>query len=216
MPVVTMLKRMVKISLGNPELSIFGNNSIQHVVHVPSSISDFPTCTCGKFQSTWIPCSHICAVYGRIPNKLFVVNNLHPHWHLKNHPLFEKGLETLGLKHSSNNDCVVVDGGAGSSLMEQYENMSVPSEKAKCYQFALQLGKEFADLASTNKHLYKMGMLKMTGIIQFLKDGGLHSELDDGKENEALRPPKRKKVTPGPKPMTQVTTLTTMIHNKRE
>ncbi len=45
-------------------VSFVWNNAIQHLVHVPSSFSEFSDSTYGIFQSTLIHHSHICVVYG--------------------------------------------------------------------------------------------------------------------------------------------------------
>jgi hypothetical protein len=70
----------------------------QLTVEIPTHTSpteDFPKCTCGFFKSTLIPCGHICAVYHRIPDTLWVATNLAPRWRLQNHPLWSLAHETL-------------------------------------------------------------------------------------------------------------------------
>jgi hypothetical protein len=56
-----------------------------------------PTCTCKFYKATRIPCCHICSVFSRIEGRnLFSVENLHPRWRLKNHPLFLVAKKKLG------------------------------------------------------------------------------------------------------------------------
>lgn len=72
---------------------------------------------------------HLCCIW----NKL----HLHPYWNVKSHPLFIKGLETLGSKHSIYHDCVMVECVAGSSLMEQYlkHHPGTPTQLDACRLF---------------------------------------------------------------------------------
>ena len=58
------------------------------VVHVHSDGAP-PTCTCGYYRSTKLPCRCICYVTTKCPGKKYYMPaDLHPRWQLKNHPLW--------------------------------------------------------------------------------------------------------------------------------
>ena len=64
------------------------------------SLNDFvsPTCSCGLFMSTLIPCQHICRAYAELAsNSLFAKETLHKRWWLTTHPLFLDAKIDLGL-----------------------------------------------------------------------------------------------------------------------
>lgn len=56
-------------------------------------------CTCGFYSSTLILCRHICRVMLYCTIEVFIVNNLHPRWHLliSNHPLYQETLRRMNL-----------------------------------------------------------------------------------------------------------------------
>lgn len=57
----------------------------------------YPTCTCGKYLSTLIPCPCICAVFMRNGKQPFKLNDLPRRWRLDQHPLWNVAYEKLGI-----------------------------------------------------------------------------------------------------------------------
>ena len=69
-------------------------------VIVPGNDSSIthPMCLgCGFYQSSWLPCECIGSVFARKDKKFKDIRNLHPYWHLSNHPLWAAAHQVLGV-----------------------------------------------------------------------------------------------------------------------
>ena len=57
-----------------------------------------PTCTCGIYCSTLIPCPCVCAIYQRKGFVFFKAKDLHPRWRLDHHPLWKVAHQSLNIE----------------------------------------------------------------------------------------------------------------------
>ena len=75
--------------------------SFIHKVIVPvleTTNTSHPYCLeCGYYLSTWAPCGHIASVFSRKSEKLKDIKNIHPYYHLSNHPLYSAAHKLLGI-----------------------------------------------------------------------------------------------------------------------
>jgi hypothetical protein len=71
----------------------------------------YPSCTCGIFCSTQIPCPCICVVLQRKGKRYFLSSDLHPRWQVENHPLWKVAHYNLriSLPEEQSNDTMVDD-----------------------------------------------------------------------------------------------------------
>lgn len=55
-----------------------------------------PTCTCGQYCSTKIPCPCICAIFFNLKRLNYKAEDLHPRWRMDHHPLWKAAHDALG------------------------------------------------------------------------------------------------------------------------
>lgn len=74
-----------------------------------NSDGQHPTCTCGMYCSTLIPCPCICAIYQRKGRAFFKAKDLHPRWRLDYHPLWKVAHQRLNIALPVTNDVDAYD-----------------------------------------------------------------------------------------------------------
>ena len=93
------------------------------IVTIPGENSSIthPLCmNCEYFQSTWLPCACIAAVFGRKKDSFKNIKNIHPYWHLQNHPLWSAVGIKLGLYTTGHhNNYIPVNQNSSPNIDEQ-------------------------------------------------------------------------------------------------
>ena len=152
-------------------------NTIVHRVAVCDiQYGGAPSCDCNSFLSVLIPCDGICAVFGRLPNSLFVAENLVPRWRLESHPIYERALEQLGLRNASENHSNV-DGVSSSNISFEeftrhaYDSITFPNRSDVRYNRLSEAWNRIAPLAQNNEHSYKMLLLDLMAFERTMLDG---------------------------------------------
>ena len=143
-------------------------------------IGDFPTCDCIYFCSSLIPCRHIACVFPLLKTEaLFSKKTLHPRWKLKNHPLYERALQNLGLSNAERASTTQVertDAAVGSpDLLESYRAILAPKSEDQRYVKVIDRCKELAKIASSDAHRYRLALLEIEAAIEAIRNGKLGS-----------------------------------------
>jgi hypothetical protein len=84
----------------------------------------YPTCSCGQFNSTSLPCPCICSVCHKQGIDPRQSNILHPRWRLENHPLWRKAHTYHGIYLEEDNQENHITGTVDAT-MTQTSNSSV-------------------------------------------------------------------------------------------
>ena len=88
----------VLVSRSDDGVVLVKKKSKSRVFTVTINDSFSPSCSCGLFMSTLIPCRHICRAYAELPSRvLFAKVTLNPRWWLTSHLLFLNAKIDLGL-----------------------------------------------------------------------------------------------------------------------
>ena len=81
----------------------------EEIVPEKNTISkSHPYCIeCGYYLSTWAPCGHIASVFSRKTKNLKALKNIHPYYHLCNHPLYSAAHKIFGLVPPATNPSLI-------------------------------------------------------------------------------------------------------------
>ena len=157
------------------EVKPYNNSNICHVVSIFED--SFPTCSCGIFTSTRIPCRHICKVYSMFASRLKQPSNLHPRWLLCNHPLYSKvvsemniGSVSLTLQNNlstseTNDNTMILSKRIAEENLKLYQNISYPSTEAQRFQKISEGLNKLKERGLSNEHNYKRLMMLINQSI---------------------------------------------------
>lgn len=131
---------------------------------------NIPVCTCATYQSSRIPCRHICAVYCRISHDLWNVKNLHPRWRLTNHPLYPIAMKSLGLMDEEVLDHQQPLSEHMNLKANVYHAINFPLQHNRRYNALLADFKELAALGMHNPHVFKTAKMGLISLVNKLRD----------------------------------------------
>lgn len=142
-----------------------------------------PIClNCDFYQSSWLPCPCIAAVFGRKKENFKSLQTLHPFWHLDKHPLWCAAHEKLGLTYTTTNSPdLVINADNNASYTKKhlgtkvdcklFSSIKYPTEEPIRVARLREKFNEVADIAKQSKnqyqHFYAMLLKEQNHLMSF-------------------------------------------------
>ena len=152
-----------------------------------------PSCDCGRFTSSGIPCAHICYVFTVSKNALWDELNLAPRWRLSSHPLCDHARSKLNISAIPNTTCTsttepVVDTikvGTGTIRLSEYHAVKYYSDRARRSGELGRRAKHLQDLLlPASEHAYKLAICGLDVLLNQVRD-----EMKATPSDSTKRPP---------------------------
>jgi hypothetical protein len=167
------------------------------------SKSGVPECTCVHFQSTLIPCRHICrALSFEKESEIFHVKHLKHRWRLEGHPFYAEVAEKLGIlqeddkspslpKNASSEKATSEEPSNITTRVLKYDEIDVPSTPDAQSTKLKSMVEQIASQCKTSSHKFKVACLSLDSLLQKLQST---TSADDLVDNTTSKPPAKRKV----------------------
>jgi hypothetical protein len=160
-----------------------------------------PECTCVHFQSTLIPCRHICrALSFEKESEIFHVKHLKHRWRLEGHPFYAEAAEKLGIlqedgespslpKNASSERATGEEPSNITAPVLKYDEIDVPTTPDAQSTKLKRMVEQIASECKTSSHKFKVACLSLDSLLQKLQST---TNADDLVDNTSKPPAKRK------------------------